>query len=84
MYRFNKSTLEVMGSTVEGEDDWAIVGGTGVFAMARGVIAQQLIGKDSQLAIQKLTIDGFCYRKVCMKTICIYIYILFTSNNFLG
>jgi hypothetical protein len=62
-----------MGSTVEGEDDWAIVGGTGVFAMARGVIARKLISKDSQLAIQKLTIDGFCHRKVGIKTICIYI-----------
>jgi hypothetical protein len=53
-----------MGPSIQGEGDWAIVGGTGVFAMARGVIERKLISQDSQRAITKLTVDGFCRRKV--------------------
>jgi hypothetical protein len=65
-----------MGPTIQGKGDWAIVGGTGVFAMARGIIERKLISQDSQQVIQKLTIDGFCRTKVGIKTVCLYIVLL--------
>lgn len=37
IYRFNGSTLQVMG-VLPPEGEWAIVGGTGELAMARGTI----------------------------------------------
>jgi hypothetical protein len=76
-----------MGPTIQGKGDWAIVGGTGVFEMARGVIGRTLVSQDSQQAIHKITIDGFCRKKVSTKTVCIYIYgfvLLFRTQYRLG
>ncbi|BAF29458.2 Os12g0228700 [Oryza sativa Japonica Group] len=53
------STLQVMGVPVEcGE--WAIVGGTGEFIMASGVIYKKVHERRSEGNIIELTIHGFC------------------------
>ncbi|KAI4967235.1 jacalin-related lectin 10-like [Hordeum vulgare subsp. vulgare] len=57
--RFKGSTLQVMGISVE-EGEWAIVGGTGQFAMANGVIHKKLHEQRSDGNIIELTIHGFC------------------------
>uniref|UniRef100_A0A453QHH1 Dirigent protein n=1 Tax=Aegilops tauschii subsp. strangulata TaxID=200361 RepID=A0A453QHH1_AEGTS len=43
--RFEGSTLQVMGANDEdvADNDWAIVGGTGEFAMARGIIQRRVV-----------------------------------------
>lgn len=56
---FKESTLEVMGVPVEG-GEWAIVGGTGRFAMATGVIKKRVHERNSEENIIELTIHGFC------------------------
>ncbi|KAL6851941.1 hypothetical protein ACP4OV_020126 [Aristida adscensionis] len=56
---FQGSTLQVMGIPVEG-GDWAIVGGTGKFAMATGVINKRVHEKTADGNIIELTIQGFC------------------------
>uniref|UniRef100_A0ACD5Z2V2 Uncharacterized protein n=1 Tax=Avena sativa TaxID=4498 RepID=A0ACD5Z2V2_AVESA len=64
--RFNGSTLEIMGASLEeiSTNDWAIVGGTGVFAMARGVIERKEPEVTETGKIQELNINGFCRRKL--------------------
>ncbi|KAE8769856.1 32 kDa protein [Hordeum vulgare] len=57
--RFKGSTLQVMGISVE-EGEWAIVGGTGQFAMANGVIHKKFHEQRSDGNIIELTIHGFC------------------------
>ncbi|XP_037488670.1 uncharacterized protein LOC119367178 [Triticum dicoccoides] len=57
--RFKGSTLQVMGISVE-EGEWAIVGGTGQFAMATGVIYKKFHEQRSEGNIIELTIHGFC------------------------
>lgn len=57
--RFKGSTLQVMGiSIVEGE--WAIVGGTGEFTMATGVISKKLHKNTKGEDIIELAIHAFC------------------------
>lgn len=55
-----------MGATTEEQGEWAIVGGTGQFAMARGVIQRKMHQKlaDGQGDVLELTIEAFCRRKV--------------------
>uniref|UniRef100_A0A0E0DGA2 Dirigent protein n=1 Tax=Oryza meridionalis TaxID=40149 RepID=A0A0E0DGA2_9ORYZ len=57
--RFKGSTLEVMGIVVE-QGEWAIVGGTGQFAMANGVIFKKFHEQKKEGNIMVLTIKGFC------------------------
>ncbi|TVU51440.1 hypothetical protein EJB05_02871 [Eragrostis curvula] len=57
--RYKGSTLQVMGIPVEG-GEWAIVGGTGQFAMATGVIKKRVHERRSEGNIIELTIQGFC------------------------
>ncbi|OEL16101.1 hypothetical protein BAE44_0022881 [Dichanthelium oligosanthes] len=57
--RFNGSTLEVDGVIVE-EGEWAIVGGTGEFKMATGVIYKKVHQSNSNGNIIELTVHGFC------------------------
>lgn len=66
--RFKDSTLEIMGATVEKEGEWAIVGGTGGFAMARGVIHRKVHENTADGEILELTIDAFCRRKLPILT----------------
>ncbi|CAL5089649.1 unnamed protein product [Urochloa decumbens] len=58
--RFNGSTLQVMGITLE-TGEWAIVGGTGQFAMATGVISKRFHEQRRDDGdIIELTIRAFC------------------------
>jgi hypothetical protein len=57
--RFKGSTLEVDGVPVE-EGEWAIVGGTGEFKMATGVIYKKKHEQNSNGNIIQLTVHGFC------------------------
>uniref|UniRef100_A0ACD5YBB4 Uncharacterized protein n=1 Tax=Avena sativa TaxID=4498 RepID=A0ACD5YBB4_AVESA len=57
--RFKNSTLEVMGATIGGKGEWAIVGGTGEFRMARGVIDRTFFDRTSDGEIMELTIEAF-------------------------
>lgn len=57
--RFMGSTLQVMGISIE-DGEWAIVGGTGEFAMATGVIFKKIREKSEQYKIIELTIRAFC------------------------
>lgn len=61
--RFKGCTLEVMGVNVSEDGQWAIVGGTGEFTMACGVIDRKVYkrrmnGKHGNVI--GLTIHGFC------------------------
>ncbi|KAE8775550.1 hypothetical protein D1007_51941 [Hordeum vulgare] len=58
--RFKNSTLQVLGSSVKKEGEWAIVGGTGEFAMARGVIKIKVHEKIPGGEILELDILGYC------------------------
>jgi hypothetical protein len=49
-----------MGPTIEGLGDWAIVGGTGVFEFARGVIKRNVQEEGNGKTLYELTIHGFC------------------------
>lgn len=42
------------------EGEWAIVGGTGQFSMATGVIYKKLHAQMSEGNVVELTIHGFC------------------------
>ena len=57
--RFKGSTFQVMGLDVS-EGEWAIVGGTGQFCMATGVIYKKFHSQLSEGNIVELTIHGFC------------------------
>ncbi|KAM3355467.1 hypothetical protein ACQJBY_025943 [Aegilops geniculata] len=65
--RFKGSTLEVMGAIVEKEGEWAIVGGTGGFAMARGIIERKVHEKRADGETLELTIDAFYRTKMKYK-----------------
>jgi hypothetical protein len=64
--RFKGSTLEILGaSTIEEEEgEWAIVGGTGDLAMARGIVQRKTAEKRPDGETVELTIDVFCRMKV--------------------
>ncbi|KAM3355468.1 hypothetical protein ACQJBY_025944 [Aegilops geniculata] len=72
--RFKGSTLEVMGAIVEKEGEWAIVEGTGGFAMARGIIQRKVHEKTADGEILELTIDAFYCTK--MKVSILFHYVL--------
>lgn len=57
--RFKGSTLQVMGISVDENGEFAIVGGTGQFAMATGVISKKLHQRSNDGTIVQLTIHGF-------------------------
>ncbi|XP_048539092.1 uncharacterized protein LOC125518220 [Triticum urartu] len=61
--RFEASTLQVMGANDEDEadNDWAIVGGTGEFAMARGIIRRRVYSITNSTLTHALTIEFFCH-----------------------
>lgn len=59
--RFKGSTLQVMGISVE-QGEWAIVGGTGEFTMATGVISKKLHEQRNDGDIIELAIHAFCPR----------------------
>ena len=63
--RFEASTLQVMGANDEHEadNDWAIVGGTGEFAMARGIIRRRVYSITNSTLTHALTIEFFCRMK---------------------
>ncbi|KAJ4761198.1 Dirigent protein [Rhynchospora pubera] len=56
--RFKGSTLQVMGTVVEG-GDWAIVGGTGEFTLAEGVIYKKKVETLSDGDVMEVTIQAF-------------------------
>ncbi|VAI69286.1 unnamed protein product [Triticum turgidum subsp. durum] len=60
---FEASTLQVMGANDEDEadNDWAIVGGTGEFAMARGIIRRRVYSITNSTLTHALTIEFFCH-----------------------
>ncbi|KAF7046075.1 hypothetical protein CFC21_055124 [Triticum aestivum] len=70
--RFKGSTLQVMGANDDDEEnEWAIVGGTGEFSMARGVINKRVHSCIGNTITQELTIEFFCRMKevvVCPPT----------------
>ncbi|KAJ1701140.1 hypothetical protein LUZ63_000919 [Rhynchospora breviuscula] len=57
--RFKGSSLQVMGPSIE-KGQWAIVGGTGDLAMARGVIYKKNPEKIGRSMIIELDIHAFC------------------------
>ncbi|VAI81866.1 unnamed protein product [Triticum turgidum subsp. durum] len=63
---FKESTLQVIGASVEKEGEWSIVGGTGEFAMARGVVNKKLHGNIDGGDIIELTIHGFCRKQIAL------------------
>ncbi|XP_078150148.1 dirigent protein 7-like [Carex rostrata] len=56
--RFKGSSLQVMGPDVE-EGEWAIVGGTGEFCLAQGVIYKTFLKHQSDRNIMELDIHAF-------------------------
>uniref|UniRef100_A0ACD5YZD5 Uncharacterized protein n=1 Tax=Avena sativa TaxID=4498 RepID=A0ACD5YZD5_AVESA len=61
--RFKGSTLQIMGASIDEESEWAIVGGTGEFAFARGVVDKKVHANINGGQIQELTISGICLMK---------------------
>lgn len=66
--RLKGSTLEIMGASIDKEGEWAIVGGTGVFAMAQGIVVRKIHDKDAAKDTVELTITGLCTKKVVPTT----------------
>jgi hypothetical protein len=56
--RFKGSSLQVMGPVVE-EGEWAIVGGTGEFCLAQGIIYKKFLEQQSNGNIIELDIHAF-------------------------
>jgi hypothetical protein len=50
-----------MGSSLDKSNEWAIVGGTGSFAMAHSVIKITDYNFKTDEEIHQLTIDGYCH-----------------------
>jgi len=63
--RFKGSTLQVMGAS-EGThvDVFAIVGGTGDFAMARGILTKKVYQRPINTVIFEITVDGYCHMNI--------------------
>uniref|UniRef100_A0ACD5Z0V7 Uncharacterized protein n=1 Tax=Avena sativa TaxID=4498 RepID=A0ACD5Z0V7_AVESA len=64
--RFKGSTLQVTGASVGDDSDWAIVGGTGMFAMATGVVERKAPQGINGGQAQELTFTGFSRRKTVL------------------
>lgn len=56
--RLKGSSLQVMGPVVE-EGEWAIVGGTGEFCLAQGIIYKKFLEQQSNGNIIELDIHAF-------------------------
>lgn len=59
IYRFNGSTLLTNGVITGGSDEWAIYGGTGVFAMASGVIKRKYVEPRNDGNTDEFAMDVF-------------------------
>ena len=54
-----------MGASRSANDgEFAIIGGTGDFAMARGILTKRLVVDVACSKIFELTVDGFCHMNV--------------------
>ncbi|PWZ17905.1 Salt stress-induced protein [Zea mays] len=59
--RLKGSTLVINGMVTDGSDEWAIYGGTGVFAMATGVMKRRnLAGGSNDGNSDELALEVFC------------------------
>ncbi|CAL4980189.1 unnamed protein product [Urochloa decumbens] len=56
--RFKGSTLQAMGVAPKEDDEYSIVGGTGAFAMANGVVRRVLHKREAKTEIDRITIKG--------------------------
>ncbi|KAG8045410.1 hypothetical protein GUJ93_ZPchr0008g13244 [Zizania palustris] len=56
--RFNGSMIQVMG-TIPEDGEWAILGGTGEFVAAQGVVDHKVIKEDNSERIYEITVRGF-------------------------
>uniref|UniRef100_A0A0E0FLE1 Dirigent protein n=1 Tax=Oryza nivara TaxID=4536 RepID=A0A0E0FLE1_ORYNI len=56
--RFNGSMLQVMGTTPQ-DDQWAILGGTGEFVAAEGIVEHKIVQVDSTGRIYEIRIHAF-------------------------
>ncbi|OEL35249.1 hypothetical protein BAE44_0003732 [Dichanthelium oligosanthes] len=56
--RLKGSTLQAMGVAPKWDDEYSIVGGSGVFAMANGVVTRSAHKRDANTEIDRLTIKG--------------------------
>ncbi|ONM02760.1 Jasmonate-induced protein [Zea mays] len=56
--RFSGSTLQVMG-VIPPEGEWAVVGGTGELALARGTIKHRIVGGAPETNFRQLDIHAF-------------------------
>lgn len=56
--RFSGSTLQVMG-VIPPEGEWAVVGGTGELALARGTIKHRIAGSAPETNFRQLDIHAF-------------------------
>lgn len=56
--RFKGSTLQAMGVAPRADDEYSIVGGSGMFAMANGIVHRQLLKREAKVEIDRLTIKG--------------------------
>lgn len=57
-FRFNGSMLQVMGTTPQ-DDQWAILGGTGEFVAAEGIVEHKIVQVDSTGRIYEIKIHAF-------------------------
>ncbi|RLM60971.1 jasmonate-induced protein [Panicum miliaceum] len=65
--RFNGSTLQVMG-VLPPAGEWAIVGGTGELALARGTIKHKIVGTAPNTNFRELDIHAFYLKSsICCK-----------------
>lgn len=73
-----------MGASLSEGSDWGIVGGTGEFSMARGVIKRKLHEVLNGGEIQELTIHGFCAKKVMIECTDLYAYLFHCGTETVG
>ncbi|CAN6163938.1 unnamed protein product [Urochloa humidicola] len=57
--RFKGSTLQAMGVAPKSDDEYSIVGGSGEFALANGVVNRVVHSREGNTDIDRLTIKGF-------------------------
>jgi hypothetical protein len=60
MIRLRGSTLLANGMVTAGSDEWAIYGGTGVFAMATGIIKRKNFVHRTGGNTDELSMEVFC------------------------
>lgn len=59
MRRFKGSTLQAMGVAPNLDDEYSIVGGSGEFALANGVVNRVVHSREGNTDVDRLTIQGF-------------------------